>query len=821
MVNLVKICEALRAGTRCYLLGEESFREKRNEFVSDYLTPKHKMTEEDVKVNFITPALEKQGWKNGKDILYEKSFTDGRIEVHGERATRKKQKFTDYLLYYKKDFPIAVVEAKDNNHSVGSGMQQAINYAEILDVPFAYASNGDGFVEYDRITGKRNFLDINEFPTKEELWQRYINQAKITEEQQLVINEPYYYEMGGKEPRYYQRIAINRTVDAVAKGNNRIMFVMATGTGKTFTAFQIIHRLMKSGLKSRVLFLADRNILVDQTLINDFRPFGNKMTKIDSKLLNTPETLNSYEIYLGLYQQLTGEDGTETHYEKFGSDFFDLIVIDEAHRGSAKEESKWRKILDFFGSATQIGMTATPKEDGITSNAKYFGNPVYTYSLKQGIEDGFLAPYRVIRVNMDVDVDGYRPEKGKIDAKGELIDDRIYNRKDFDKNIVIEDRTLKVAKYVSDYLKDRNSRFEKSIFFCIDIDHAERMCQALGNENSDLTRIDSRYVMRITGDNAEGKVQLDNFIDPESKYPTLVTTSKLLTTGVDAKTCKIIVLDVNIGSMTEFKQIIGRGTRLDPERGKEFFTIIDFRGVTNLFADPDFDGEPVDIIDDDGEPTPPKVTDNNPLGDGNPVENKNDDNSKPSIKYYVNDKEVKIVNDQIQVIDANGKLVTESLTDYTRKNMLGEYATLDEFIQAWSSSSKKQVIIDELESKGVFLSEIRRKEHISITEIDDFDLLLQLAYGQKALTKAERINNVKKQGYLYKYSDEAREVLEVLLEKYMNSGIQDVENISILRLSEFDKFGGMHNIIFKKFGGKDNYTMAVRGLENAIYASAQ
>ncbi|MDR1568643.1 MAG: DEAD/DEAH box helicase family protein [Streptococcaceae bacterium] len=787
--------------------------------MSGFLVPKHEMTEEDIKANFITPAIEKSGWKNGKDILYEYSFTDGRIEVHGERATRNKQKFTDYLLYYKKNFPIAVVEAKDNNHSVGAGMQQAINYAEILDVPFAYASNGDGFVEHDRITEKETSIGIDEFPTKEELWQRYINQADVTKEQQLVINEPYYYEMGAKEPRYYQRIAINRTVDAVAKGNNRIMFVMATGTGKTFTAFQIIHRLMKSGLKKRVLFLADRNILVDQTLINDFRPFGNKMTKIDQRLLNTPETLNSYEIYLGLYQQLAGEDGTETHYEKFGPDFFDLIVIDEAHRGSAKEESNWRKILEFFGSATQIGMTATPKEDGVTSNAKYFGNPVYTYSLKQGIEDGFLAPYRVIRVNMDVDVDGYRPEKGKVDAKGELIDDRIYNRKDFDKNLVIEDRTKKVAKYVSDYLKERNSRFEKSIFFCIDIDHAERMRQALVNENSDLTRVDSRYVMRITGDNAEGKAQLDNFIDPESRYPTLVTTSKLLTTGVDAKTCKIIVLDANIGSMTEFKQIIGRGTRLDPERGKEFFTIIDFRGVTNLFADPDFDGEPVDIDIVDPEPSGPTPT--NPEPNPTPPESGSaPEPPEPFTKYYVNDKEVKIVNDQVQVIDANGKLVTESLTDYTRKNMLGEYATLDEFINAWSNSAKKQVIIDELESKGVFLSEIRRKDHISITEIDDFDLLLQLAYGQKPLTKAERIKNVKKQGYLYKYSDEAREVLEVLLDKYMNSGIKDVENISILRLSEFDKFGGMHNIIFKKFGGKENYTNAVRGLENAIYAAA-
>lgn len=789
--------------------------------MTEHLIPKHKMSEEDIKANFITPALLQKGWKNGKDILYEKFFTDGQIEVHGERTTRKKQKFTDYLLYFKADFPIAVIEAKDNKQSVGAGMQQAINYAEILDVPFAYASNGDGFIEHDRMTGKETSIPIDKFPTKEELWERFSKKSRLNNEQKLVISEPYYYEMGAKLPRYYQRIAINRTLDAVAKGQKRIMFVMATGTGKTFTAFQIIHRLMKSGLKKRILFLADRNILVDQTLINDFRPFGNKMVKIDQKLLNAPEATNSYEVYLGLYQQLAGEDGTETHYEKFGRDFFDLIVIDEAHRGSAKEESNWRKILDFFSSATQVGMTATPKEDGVTSNAKYFGNPVYTYSLKQGIEDGFLAPYKVIRVNLDVDVTGYRPEEGKRDKYSRLIVDRMYNRKDYDKNMVIEDRTVKVAKYISDYLKSRDSRYDKSIFFCIDIDHAERMRQALVNENSDYIKLDSRYVMRITGDNPEGKAQLDNFIDPESRYPTLVTTSKLLTTGVDAKTCKIIVLDANIGSMTEFKQIIGRGTRLDLSRGKEFFTIIDFRNVTNLFADPDFDGEPVEIINGDdlggdslngGTKTPiDDDTCGGETGDGATA-------GEPPIKYYVDDKEVQVINDQVQVIDENGKLVTESLTDYTRKNILGEYATLDDFINAWSTINKKKVLLDELESKGVFLDEIRRTEGISNSEIDDFDLLLQLAYGQKALTKAERVNNVKKRGYLYQYSDEAREVLEVLLDKYMNSGIRDVEEIYVLKLPEFERLGGMVNII-KKFGNKTKYIEAVKGLENVLYAA--
>jgi type I restriction enzyme R subunit len=774
--------------------------------MTDHIIPKHQMSEEDIKVNFITPAITKSGWRNGTEIVYEHYFTDGRIEVHGERAVRNKKKFADYLLYYKKDFPLAVIEAKDNTKPIGGGMQQAINYAEILDVPFAYASNGDGFIEHDRTTGKERELSLDDFPTKEELWERFNSEEELTEEQRTIINEPYYYEMGSKSPRYYQRIAINRTVDAVAKGEQRIMFVMATGTGKTFTAFQIIHRLMNAGMKKRVLFLADRNILVDQTLINDFRPFGNKMVKVTPKLLNSPERLNAYEVYLGLYQQLAGEDGTESHYEKFGKDFFDLIVIDEAHRGSAKEDSNWRRVLEYFESATQIGMTATPKEDKVTSNAKYFGKPVYTYSLKQGIDDGFLAPYRVIRVNLDVDVEGYRPEDGKVDSKGQTIKDRIYNQKDFDKNLVIDDRTHKVAKYVSDYLKEREQRFDKSIFFCVDIDHAERMRQALINENSDLTKDDSRYVMRITGDNDEGKAQLDNFIDPESKYPTLVTTSKLLTTGVDAKTCKIIVLDTSIQSMTEFKQIIGRGTRLDPARGKEFFTIIDFRNVTNLFADPEFDGDPV-YVEETG-PSGPRPPRNTPV-----VED-------PQEKYYINDRKVKILNDQVQVIGADGKLVTESLTDYTKKNVLGEYATLDEFIFAWSSADKKQVIIEELEKKGVYLDEIRRSEGISSKEIDDFDLLLKLAYGQKPLTKAERVNNVKKRSYLYQYSDEAREVLEVLLDKYMDYGLKDVEDISTLKLPEFEKFGGLFYVI-RRFGGKPQYVEAVRKLENELFANVE
>lgn len=774
--------------------------------MNETIIPKQLMSEEDIKINFITPALESKGWKSGSDILYEKSFTDGRIEVHGERTTRKERKFADYLLHYKSNFPIAVIEAKEHKKGVRFGIQQAIDYANILDVPFAYSSNGDGFVEHDRITGIERMLSLDEFPTKEELWQRFTANNEVSEPQKLIINEAFHYEMNGKEPRYYQRIAINRTVDAVAKGQERIMFVLATGTGKTFVAFQIIHRLLNSGLKKRVLFLADRNILVDQSIINDFRPLGNKMKKIDSKLLNTPEALNSYEVYLGLYQILTGEDGSESHYEKFGRDFFDLIVIDEAHRGSAKEESNWRMILEYFGSATQIGMTATPKEDNDTSNKKYFGKPIYTYSLNQGIDDGFLAPYRVIRVNTDVDSDGYRPEFGKTDDYGQLIEDRVYNRSDFDKNLVLQKRTEAVAKYVSDYLKNREQRYEKSIFFCIDIDHAERMREALINENSDLSAKDSRYVMCITGDNLEGKSQLDNFVDPESKYPTLVTTSKLLTTGVDVKMCKNIIIDSNINSMTEFKQIIGRGTRLDEGRGKTFFTIIDFRGVTNLFSDPSFDGDPVEVIDSGSVssiPLSPK-----------------DDSKPPFIKYYVSNVPVVITNDQIQVIDSAGKLVTEKLTDYTRKNILGEYATLNEFLETWKTSEKKKTILDSLYEKGVFLDEIRRIEHISKFEVDDFDLLLQLAYGQKPLTKKERIDNVKKRGYLYKYKDEAREVLEMLLDKYMDSGIEDVEDTAVLKLPDFYKFGGTVKIINEIFGNKENYISVVQELSNEIYSNS-
>lgn len=775
----------------------------------EFIKSKKEMSEEDIKANFITPAIVSKGWKNGEHIAYEEYFTDGRIEVRGDKARRKEGKKSDYSLYYQFGTRIAIVEAKDNKHSVRAGLQQAIEYGEILDVPFVYSSNGDGFIEHDRITREERELELDEFPTREELFSRMTKEKGLTYEITEAISTPYYTDaFSMKTPRYYQQIAINRTIETVARGQKRVMFVMATGTGKTFMAFQIIHRLRKAGLAKRVLFLADRNILVDQTMAEDFRPFEKVMTKITPKLLTAPEKLNSFEIYLGLYQQLTGEDGTETHYQKFDKDFFDLIVIDEAHRGSAKENSNWRKVIDYFSSATQIGMTATPKETKNASNTEYFGEPIYTYSLKQGIEDGFLAPYRVMRVNLDVDVDGYRPETGKVDANGQLIEDRYYGRKDFDKTIVIDDRTQRVAKFVSDYMKQNNARFDKTIVFCVDIDHAERMRAALVKENLDLVQEDYRYVMQVTGDNAEGKVQLDNFMDVNSNFPAIVTTSKLLTTGVNAKTCRLIVLDSNIQSMTEFKQIIGRGTRLYPQKGKEFFTIIDFRNVTNLFADPDFDGDPVKVLE-----TGAKTVSGSTPGfvdeEGDPVE-----------KYIVTDKQVTILNSTVQVLDENGKLITESLTDYTRKNILGSYATLNDFITVWHTADKKKLILDELYKKGVYLDAIRESEGISEQEIDDFDLLLKLAYGQKELTKTERINKLKQSGYLYKYSEEARAVLEILLNKYMDKGIGELESIETLKLPEFQIYGGTFKIINTYFGDKKRYLQAIKELEQELFTVA-
>lgn len=778
------------------------------------------LTEEDIKAQYITPAVTNAGWDIKTQIRFEYAFTAGRIILRGNTTIRGKQKRADYLLFYKPNLPLAIIEAKDNNHPVGAGLQQAIEYAETLDIKYVYASNGDGFVEQNLITGEVRNLSLDEFPSPEELYRRYKVDMGISDDAEKVVLQPYYYTVGYKQPRYYQRVAINRTVDAIASGRNRVLLVCATGTGKTFMSFQIIYRLWKSGLKKKILFLADRNVLVNQTISGDFKPFAGKMCKIENKKLDS-----SYEIYLGLYQQLSGEDGFEP-FKQFKPEFFDLIVVDECHRGSAKEESAWRKILDYFSGATQLGMTATPIETKEASSQSYFGKAIYEYSLKQGINDGFLAPYKVIRVGLDKDLVGYRPEAGKTDAYGYEIEDREYNVKDFDKNLVIEQRTLVIAKKITEYLK-KTDRFSKTIVFCIDIEHAERMRQALINENKDLYKENNKYIMRITGDNAEGKAQLDNFIDEDSKYPVIAVTSKLMTTGVDAKMCKLIVLDNNINSMTEFKQIIGRGTRLLEEYGKTYFTIIDFRNASRLFADPAFDGNPEVVIDipENGDMVDPPVAPDNPDNPDNsdiPVEPPKpiipdypDSEDKPK-KYYIKDVEVKVISERVQYIDKDGKLITENLIDYTRKNILGQYARLDIFLKKWNEAKKKQAIIEELMQEGVLLDAIR--EETGQRDMDDFDLILHLAYDKKPLTRAERVNNVKKRHYLYKYSELAQKVLGILMDKYASDGLKEIEETKILQLSEFQQLGSPMKLV-KEFGGKQGYEQAVKELEDELFTA--
>ena len=787
---------------------------------------KKDLSEEDIKARYITPAVEQAGWDK-KQIRYEYAFTAGRILLRGNVTARGKQKRADYLLFYKPNFPLAIIEAKDNNHPVGAGLQQAIEYAEALDVKYVYASNGDGFVEQDLITGDIRNLSLDEFPSPDELYHRYLSESNKSDVEEKVMLEPYYYVPGYKQPRYYQRIAVNRTVDAVAGGQDRVLLVCATGTGKTFMAFQIIYRLWKAGIKKKILFLADRNVLVDQTISGDFKPFGGKMTKVENKKLDS-----SYEIYLALYQQLAGDDGVEP-FKQFKPEFFDLILVDECHRGSAKEDSAWRKILEYFSGATQIGMTATPVETKEASSQTYFGEPIYEYSLKQGINDGFLAPYKVIRIGLDKDLVGYRPEAGKLDDNGYEIEDREYNVKDFDRTLVLDERTKVIAKKVTEFLK-KTDRFSKTIVFCVDVEHAERMRQALINENKDLWNENHKYIMRITGDNAEGKAQLDNFIDEDSKYPVIAVTSKLMTTGVDAKMCKLIVLDNNINSMTEFKQIIGRGTRLLEDYGKTYFTIMDFRNASRLFADKDFDGNPEVVIDIGGddpiEPTGnPEDTDNPENGDGSGNGSENtgnsggsdddwgngDDDDKPK-KYYVKDVKVEVLSERVQYVDKDGKLITASLIDYTRKNILGQYARLDAFLQKWNEAQKKQVIVDELREEGVLLDAVR--EETGQTDIDDFDLILHLAYDKAPLTRIERINNVKKRGYLYKYSELAQKVLGTLMDKYASDGLKEIEETKILQLTEFQQFGSPMKIV-KEFGGKAAYEKAVKELEDEIFSA--
>ncbi|WP_294664293.1 EcoAI/FtnUII family type I restriction enzme subunit R [uncultured Ruminococcus sp.] len=781
---------------------------------------KKQMTEEDIKLQYITPAVQAK-W--GLDrITMETKITDGRINLKGNIVTREKPKKADYVLYLTKNKPIAIVEAKDNNHFISYGLQQAITYAKMQDIPFAYSSNGDGFQEHDLLTGLERTLSMDEFPTVDELaarWESETNGGKgISDNERKIINQPYYSSQNTYDPRYYQRNAINRTVEAIANGQERLLLVMATGTGKTYTAFQIVYRLLKSGLKKKVLYLADRNILVDQSIQQDFSPLEKVIHKINFAK-DDPVTITSHEVYFSLYQQLVGneenedeERGEETvaRFAKlFNQDFFDLIIVDECHRGSAKKDSNWRKILDYFSSATQIGMTATPKETKYISNIDYFGEPVYTYSLREGIEDGFLAPFRVINITTDIS-DGWRPYKGQLDKFGNEIEDRIYTNSDFDYNIILEDRTYEVAREITEYLKSTD-RMQKTIVFCATEDHAERMRIALNNLNADMVKENPDYVVRITGSDTYGKSKLDYFISVSAPYPVIATTSKLLSTGADCKMTKLIVLDEMINSMTEFKQIIGRGTRLREKEGKNHFVVMDFRNVTRLFSDPDWDG-PIEIVegfDPNHKPIPKPDT---PGNGGDSV------SPPPTVDKYVVDEngcDVHIIGKRVEVYDALGKLLRqESIVDYTKSNILGKYASLDNFISKWTSEEKKEAIRELLKEQGIDLEQMKAEQ--GMTDVDDFDFICHVAFNQKPLTRKERANNVKKRDFLSKYSGVAREVLEALLDKYMNTGIYEIEKTEILQLDPFKKFGKPSKIA-TYFGGKAGYIQAVKALEEELY----
>ena len=788
---------------------------------------KKELSERDICTKIITPALTEAGWDIDFQVREEVALTNGKILVRGQKHKRGERKFADYILFYKPNIPIAVIEAKDNNHTIGDGMQQALHYSDMLgyfdadeSLPFVFSSNGDGFLFHDRTVKKGKVeqeLQLNAFPSPEELWQRYCAWKQFDEKAKPIVEQDYHLDDSGKAPRYYQLNAINRTIEAIAKGQNRILLVMATGTGKTYTAFQIIWRLWKSGAKKRRLYLADRNILIDQTKTNDFKPFGNALTKIQKR-----QAEKSYEIYLSLYQAVTGNEEEKNIYKQFSPDFFDLVVVDECHRGSAREASAWHEILDYFKSATHIGMTATPKETVDVSNIHYFGDPVYTYTLKQGIEDGFLAPYKVIRIDLDKDVFGWRPPKGMKDKYGNEIEDRVYNQKDMDKFLIIEARTQLIAQKISEYLK-ATDRFSKTIVFCENIDHAERMRQALVNENADLVAENRKYIMRITGDEQEGKAELDNFIDPESTYPVIATTSKLMSTGVDAQTCKLIVLDQTINSMTEFKQIVGRGTRINEAYNKFFFTIMDFKKATDNFADPAFDGEPVQIyvpganetvvppddIEDEGElPTeyvqqPDREFDDVPTSEGR-------------MTYVVDNVSVHVVSERVQFLDANGRLITESLKDYTKKAVHKEYASLDQFLQSWTDIGQKKVIIEELEKHGVFFEAL--EDEIG-KDYDAFDLICHVAFDQPPLSRKDRANKVRKRNYFTKYGEQARAVLDALLDKYEGEGIENIEDLSVLKVPPINHLGTPIEIV-KLFGGKDQYMAAIQELEKELYKAA-
>jgi len=784
---------------------------------------KKKLSERDICSKYITPAVTDAGWDLQTQIREEVSFTKGRIIVRGKLHTRGEQKRADYILYYKSNIPIAVIEAKDNSYSVGSGMQQALNYAETLGVPFVFSSNGDAFLLHDR-TGNaaqtEQELELSAFPSPTELWERYCKWKGIeTARARTTVEMPYYDDGTSRAPRYYQANAINSTVEAVAKGQQRILLVMATGTGKTYTAFQIIWRLWKSGTKKRILFLADRNILVDQTKNNDFKPFGPAMTKISKRQID-----KSYEIYLSLYQAVTGNEEDKNIYKQFTPDFFDLIVVDECHRGSAAEDSAWREVLTYFDSATHIGLTATPKETKDVSSTHYFGDPVYTYSLKQGIEDGFLAPYKVVRIDMDKDLQGWRPHKGQVDKNGQPIEDRVYNQSDMDRTLVLEKRTELVARKITEFLTATDP-YAKTIVFCDDIDHAERMRQALVNLNPERVKENRKYVMRITGDEMEGKAELDNFINPEERYPVIATTSKLMTTGVDAQTCKLVVLDQHIKSMTEFKQIIGRGTRINEDYGKYWFTIMDFKKATELFADKNFDGEPVVIYEPkSGEsPVPPDdesvevdggSTGIQEGGDGGTTSGSGEGDGPGRVKYVLGDVTVYVVSERVQYYGPEGKLITESLKDYTRSTVRKDFASLDEFLRVWSKADRKAAILQELEQHGLLLEPLADEVG---KDFDAFDLICHVAFDQPPLTRRERAEQVKKRNYFAKYGEQARLVLESLLEKYADTGIQNIEDIKILTLDPFKEIGTASELV-SAFGGKQGYIKALQELEQHLYA---
>ena len=767
--------------------------------------PKHLMSEEDIKLQYITPAITSK-WDINK-ITMETKLTDGKINLKGNFVVREKPKRADYVLYRSANNPIAIVEAKDNKHSISYGLQQAMAYAQMLDLPFAYSSNGDGFAEHDFLTGKERQFGLDEFPTEEELVARYKLESRLTPQQEAIQQQPYYSSQTTYPPRYYQRIAINRTVDAIARGQDRLLLVMATGTGKTYTAFQVVYRLLQSKMKRKILYLADRNILVDQSIQQDFAPLEKVIHKINVAK-DDPSTITSHQVYFSLYQQLVGDEGEEHFRKLFKPDFFDLIIVDECHRGSAKEESRWRLILEYFNSATQIGMTATPKETKYISNINYFGEPVYTYSLKEGVEDGFLAPFKVINIKTDIG-EGWRPRHGQLDKNGVLIPDRIYTNSDYDYNIIIEDRIQQVAAEITKYLKSTD-RMAKTIVFCANEDAAERMRQALVNVNADMVKQNPDYVVRITGSDMYGKSKLDYFISVSAPYPVIATTSKLLSTGADCKMTKLIVLDEMIGSMTEFKQIIGRGTRLREKEGKTHFVVMDFRNVSRLFADPDWDG-PIEM-DDDFDPNPHTP----PPGPG-PGPGPVDPPGPPKVKPIVGRDgcKVEIIHKTVSIYDVNGKLLRqESIVDYTKENVRGEYASLDAFISEWRKNPNKSEIRDMLLERGIDLSTM--KEDQNMADVDDFDFICHVAYDKKPLTRRERANNVKKRDFLSKYSGVAREVLEALLDKYMNSGIYEIEKTEILRLDPFMKLGKPAKIA-SFFGGKAGYMKAIQELEDAIY----